>query len=251
LVDEHATTYENPFKFSGKELDDITGLYDHGARSRDPKLTMWYGVDPLFEKYPDFSPYSYCMCNPVRFVDPDGRGVYKVEINGTTYYKSFEGDEPSYTENGLTWVYFSMEHQDVQCVYKESLWMKIKRKIFGGDGRAQGYGDGNGSDAPTEEVRSVSDTQDHSNFQIPIGDIKSENQKIDKSRTPNEIVLNQNQEIVVVLDTTIEVTMVPNTEHRSGYSITSYEPKNDTIVERKIEICGRIESVDTIYSTTK
>jgi len=73
LVDEHATTYENPFKFSGKELDDITGLYDHGARSRDPKLTMWYGVDPLFEKYPDFSPYSYCMGNPVRFVDPDGK----------------------------------------------------------------------------------------------------------------------------------------------------------------------------------
>ena len=55
LVDEHATTYENPFKFSGKELDDITGLYDHGARSRDPKVTMWYGVDPLYEKYPDMS----------------------------------------------------------------------------------------------------------------------------------------------------------------------------------------------------
>ena len=72
LVDEHATTYENPFKFSGKELDDITGLYDHGARSRDPKLTMWYGVDPLYEKYPDMSPYVYCAGNPVNFIDPDG-----------------------------------------------------------------------------------------------------------------------------------------------------------------------------------
>ncbi|HOU69615.1 MAG TPA: RHS repeat-associated core domain-containing protein, partial [Paludibacteraceae bacterium] len=47
-------------------------LYDHGARSRDPKLTMWYGVDPLYEKYPDMSPYVYCAGNPVNFIDPDG-----------------------------------------------------------------------------------------------------------------------------------------------------------------------------------
>ena len=40
IVDEHLTTYENPFKFSGKELDDITGLYDHGARSRNPISTL-------------------------------------------------------------------------------------------------------------------------------------------------------------------------------------------------------------------
>ena len=74
IVDEHLTTYENPFKFSGKELDDITGLYDHGARSRNPISTLWYGVDPLFEKYPDFSPYNYCAGNPIKLVDPDGRG---------------------------------------------------------------------------------------------------------------------------------------------------------------------------------
>ena len=40
IVDEHLTSYENPFKFSGKELDDITGLYDHGARSRNPVTTL-------------------------------------------------------------------------------------------------------------------------------------------------------------------------------------------------------------------
>ena len=75
IVDEHLTTYENPFKFSGKELDDITGLYDHGARSRNPVSTLWYGVDPLFEKYPDFSPYNYCAGNPVVYVDPDGEAI--------------------------------------------------------------------------------------------------------------------------------------------------------------------------------
>ena len=76
LVDEHVADYENPFKFSGKELDDITGLYDHGARSRNPVSTLWYGVDPLWEKYPDFSQYNYCAGNPVKFIDPDGRVLW-------------------------------------------------------------------------------------------------------------------------------------------------------------------------------
>ena len=74
LVNEHTTTYENPFKFSGKELDDITGLYDHGARSRNPISTLWYGVDPRYEEFPEMSPFAYCHGNPVRLVDPDGRG---------------------------------------------------------------------------------------------------------------------------------------------------------------------------------
>ena len=72
IVDEHLTTYENPFKFSGKELDDITGLYDHGARSRNPISTLWYGVDPLWEDGPDYSPYVYCQSNPIKMIDPDG-----------------------------------------------------------------------------------------------------------------------------------------------------------------------------------
>ncbi|MBP3717626.1 MAG: hypothetical protein J6I79_09045 [Paludibacteraceae bacterium] len=75
IVDEHLTTYENPFKFSGKELDDITGLYDHGARSRNPISTLWYGVDILWEKHPEYSPFIYCAGNPVKLIDPDGREV--------------------------------------------------------------------------------------------------------------------------------------------------------------------------------
>ncbi len=72
LVDEHTTTYENPFKFSGKELDDITGLYDHGSRSRNPISTLWYEVDPRYEEFPEMSPFAYCHGNPVRLIDMDG-----------------------------------------------------------------------------------------------------------------------------------------------------------------------------------
>ncbi|HOU69658.1 MAG TPA: RHS repeat-associated core domain-containing protein, partial [Paludibacteraceae bacterium] len=86
-------------------LDDITGLYDHGARSRDPKLTMWYGVDPLFEKYPDFSPYNYCMGNPVRFVDPDGRGVYgHRNEDGSMSYVLVDSESETYTNENGTYI---------------------------------------------------------------------------------------------------------------------------------------------------
>ena len=72
LVDEHNTSYEQPWKFNGKELDAETGLYYYGARYYEPVLALWYGVDALAEKYPNMGGYVYCVENPVKFVDPDG-----------------------------------------------------------------------------------------------------------------------------------------------------------------------------------
>ena len=60
FVYENYIGYENPFKFSSKELDDITGLYDHGARVRNPMSTLWYGVDALWKKNREQSPFVYC-----------------------------------------------------------------------------------------------------------------------------------------------------------------------------------------------
>ena len=73
LVDEHSSSKEMPYKFNGKELDEETGLYYYGARYMNPITSMWYGVDPLAEKYPNVSAFVYCMGNPVKLVDPDGQ----------------------------------------------------------------------------------------------------------------------------------------------------------------------------------
>jgi len=39
----------------------------------DPRTSIWISVDPLAEKYPNISSYVYCLNNPVKYVDPDGK----------------------------------------------------------------------------------------------------------------------------------------------------------------------------------
>ncbi|MCR4770285.1 MAG: RHS repeat-associated core domain-containing protein [Bacteroidaceae bacterium] len=76
LVDEHSSSEDLPYKFNGKELDEETGLYYYGARYMQPITSVWYGIDPLTEKYSDVSAYTYCMGNPVKLVDSDGRSTH-------------------------------------------------------------------------------------------------------------------------------------------------------------------------------
>ena len=66
----------SPYKFNGKELDTETGLYYYGARYYNQATALWLGVDPLASKYPGVSPYVYCVGNPVKYVDPDGKVVH-------------------------------------------------------------------------------------------------------------------------------------------------------------------------------
>ena len=73
LVDEHSSSEELPYKFNGKEMDEETGLYYYGARYLNPVTSLWYGVDPLVEKFASTSGYVYTLDNPVKMVDQDGK----------------------------------------------------------------------------------------------------------------------------------------------------------------------------------
>jgi RHS repeat-associated protein len=67
------TSYD--YKYNGKEYQDELALnvYDYGARNYDPSLGRWMNMDEKSEKFTSFSPYNYCVNNPVRIIDPDGK----------------------------------------------------------------------------------------------------------------------------------------------------------------------------------
>ena len=50
-------------------------LYDFHARTYDPGTGRFLSIDPMAEKYYSISPYAYCLNNPLKFVDLDGREV--------------------------------------------------------------------------------------------------------------------------------------------------------------------------------
>ena len=81
MVSQKAANYSTPYKFTSKELDEETGLYYFGARYYDSRLSIWHGVDPLADKFPNLSPYVYVANNPLRFIDPDGRTI--IPVHGT------------------------------------------------------------------------------------------------------------------------------------------------------------------------
>ena len=63
------------YTFSAKEKDSETGLSYFGSRYYSSDLSVWLSVDPMSDKYPSLSPYTYCANNPVRLVDQDGEEI--------------------------------------------------------------------------------------------------------------------------------------------------------------------------------
>ncbi|MBR2260180.1 MAG: RHS repeat-associated core domain-containing protein [Paludibacteraceae bacterium] len=91
FVEQRNGTWNTPYLFNAKELDEETGLYYYGARYLDPTGTRWLSVDPLFEKYVGMTPYGYCAGNPVKMVDPTGEST-KVALNEDGNYTVIGGE---------------------------------------------------------------------------------------------------------------------------------------------------------------
>ncbi|WP_315451020.1 RHS repeat-associated core domain-containing protein, partial [uncultured Treponema sp.] len=91
-----------PFRFTGKEMDEETGLYYYGARYLDPKYSRWLSGDPALSDYIPKAPiddeakkhneklpgmggvfnvvnlhlYHYAGNNPVKYEDPTGKWIH-------------------------------------------------------------------------------------------------------------------------------------------------------------------------------
>lgn len=108
-VQEAANTLQRvPYRFTGKELDEETGLYYFGARYYDPRTSVWVSPDPILEKYlptgnkeqdgnlpglggvyavKNLNVYGYSHQSPIVVSDPDGNKA-EVRVSGNTVYIS-------------------------------------------------------------------------------------------------------------------------------------------------------------------
>ncbi len=137
-MEQHSYTgdYTNRYKFNGKELDEETGFYYYGARYYNPKFSIWLSTDPLAEKFPNASPYNYCLGNPIKLVDPDGRAPidhYRLNRDGSlTFLQKTKGRDVIYSsdyKNALIVQHSFIQSKKVD-VSSSSKWGTIKTSIY-------------------------------------------------------------------------------------------------------------------------
>jgi RHS repeat-associated protein len=114
-----------PYKFGNKELDRTNGMdfYDFEARVFDPTLMRFLSPDPLAEKYYSVSPYVYCLNNPVRYVDLDGKdiklfNIVKYDNNGNPTM-GYSGKVSAKTESALKDLINTIEERSYFAQYAQ------------------------------------------------------------------------------------------------------------------------------------
>ncbi|MDQ6528091.1 SpvB/TcaC N-terminal domain-containing protein [Flavobacterium sp. LHD-85] len=103
FLEEKNAKWNTPYLFTSKELDRETGMYYFGARYQDPKLGIFISVDPMSLKYPNISPYAYCVNNPINMIDPDGRDWYRNYETGKIIWRDGNSKIKGYAHLGYSW----------------------------------------------------------------------------------------------------------------------------------------------------
>ena len=77
-------------------------MYYYGARYLNPVTSLWYGVDPLAEKYVTTSGFVHTLNNPIKLADTDGQDFVSAitEGVGTFVFSAVASFVQNLLENG-------------------------------------------------------------------------------------------------------------------------------------------------------
>jgi len=84
------------YRYTGKERDEESSLYYHGARYYAPWLARWVSCDPA-GMVDGVGLYGYTRENPVRFTDPTGtQTLIEADVDFEPEEPDFEPEEPDF-----------------------------------------------------------------------------------------------------------------------------------------------------------
>ena len=121
------------FRFSGATMT--------RARYYQPNLSIWLSVDPMADKYPSTSPYTYCGDNPVRLVDPDGRTVVIPDEEDKKFINQLIDPNSKNYSAHFHAIYNELDEQS-DHIYTFESWNYDVNRIGFEEGKYENYGNG-------------------------------------------------------------------------------------------------------------
>ncbi len=203
FLEERNNTWNTPYLFNGKELDEETGLYYYGARYYNPKTSQFLSTDRYAEKYPDASPYQYCLNNPVKFLEVNGDSL---NVNQFQDYDSKASDDLISDLAAKSGLNLSVD-KDGNVSYEKDM----------NTGRAVITRDENGKKIGSRAARKALKKVINSETTISVGGTDGLTKVTMDGTNPNLILFNPQQTLNGMSNTSIDLDKTTN-----GYALTFF-----------------------------
>ncbi len=129
MVTQSTGSYTTPYRYTGQELDPMSGLYYYGARYYDPSVSGFLSVDPLADKFPTQTSYINAYNNPIKYIDVDGLYGDEAEANRQRNLAIERGkDVGEVYKSGDEWMFNVVDGKNSYSTYDKDFSSKMKLK---------------------------------------------------------------------------------------------------------------------------